>query len=91
MIFVNYDPFTINGGSIYITKKNGSTEFIKHIDSTISKLAEAATTVAYNNNQYDIRFQPQFDNDMTEFVNAVECYEALKYNDSKIKVSEVNK
>lgn len=91
MILVSYDPFAVNGGSIYITKEKDNTEFIKHIDSTISELAEAAIAAAYNNNQYDICFQPQFDGDMAEFVNAVECYEALKYNDNKIKISEVNK
>lgn len=89
MIIVSYDPFKIEGGTLYKIEKDNIIDTRKGIPSTISDLANSAVKFAHLHNDYDIKFKSEFGHDMNEFVNAIDCYEMMTFNENKITVEEV--
>lgn len=89
MILVSYDPFKIDGGILYRVGEDGITDIRNNISSTISDLANSAARFAHHHTDYDVRFRPEFSYDMDEFINAIDCYEMMTFNENKIMVTEV--
>ena len=89
MIFVGYNPFDIDAGFIYRSEKGQLIDDVTNISSTINDLAKAAAAYAYKFNDFDINFKPEFPQDTEEFINAINCYEMMNYNENKITVREV--
>ena len=89
MIYVSYDPFQINGGSIYRMEDGQVIDHICDIDSTIGTLARAVTKYAYSTNDFDINFKTEFPHDMQEFKNAIDYYELNTFHNNKLTVKEI--
>lgn len=87
MIFVCYDPFMVEGGKLYLIENNEVMDNCTSY-SSISDLAKTTIKFCHLHDDYNVLFKPEFAFDTKEFMDAISCYEMIKYNKNKINVKE---